>query len=307
MKTTKQLLSGFHSGPGGFLWRVLQAGVICAALASSTFAATSNRLADRGKRDIDVYTVNAYIGADLAPALLIDPTNPEQALAITTKIYADIINSKPEVRMAALAANIARRQPDIVGVVELYRLEVAAAMPEMGQFVVVYDYLKLLTKALAQLGANYQVAVVSRESEVTLPLLNPLNLEQLLLGRITDSEAILVRSDLPPGFLTVSHPQTGQFHTRIVLPDFGIDLKRGWCSVDAFVRGTRFRVICAHLEDDAAPLIQYAQAQELLAGPAAAALPVILLGDFNADPWVATAPPATPCSEPPDSGIVGLS
>jgi endonuclease/exonuclease/phosphatase family metal-dependent hydrolase len=54
--------------------------------------------------------------------------------------------------------------------------------------------------------------------------------------------------------------------------------------VDVFTRGERFRYICAHLEEETVPTLQYVQAQELLAGPASTSMPVVLTGDFNADP-----------------------
>jgi endonuclease/exonuclease/phosphatase family metal-dependent hydrolase len=63
-----------------------------------------------------------------------------------------------------------------------------------------------------------------------------------------------------------------------------VSVYRGWSSVEVFTRGERFRCICAHLEDDSLPEIQEAQGLELLAGPANTSAPVVILGDFNADP-----------------------
>ncbi len=51
-----------------------------------------------------------------------------------------------------------------------------------------------------------------------------------------------------------------------------------------FIRGERFRYICTHLEEETAPQLQLLQAEELLSGPANVNLPVIIAGDFNADP-----------------------
>ena len=59
---------------------------------------------------------------------------------------------------------------------------------------------------------------------------------------------------------------------------------RGWCSVDVDVRGEDFRYVCAHLEQETAPALQVLQARELIAGPVKTRLPVLLCGDFNADP-----------------------
>jgi endonuclease/exonuclease/phosphatase (EEP) superfamily protein YafD len=106
----------------------------------------------------------------------------------------------------------------------------------------------------------------------------------LALARLVDHDVILVKEGLPPGFLKTSNPQSGHFEYIIRLPDAGIEVTRGWCSVDVFSRGENFRFICSHLETEAVPQLQYVQAMELLAGPANTKLPVILVGDFNTDP-----------------------
>lgn len=54
--------------------------------------------------------------------------------------------------------------------------------------------------------------------------------------------------------------------------------------MDVNVRGEDFRYVCAHLEQETAPELQVFQAQELIAGPVRTHLPVLLCGDFNADP-----------------------
>ena len=61
-------------------------------------------------------------------------------------------------------------------------------------------------------------------------------------------------------------------------------MERGWCSVDVAMSGTEFRFICSHLEVESLPLLQLAQADELMEVVNATAGPVILVGDFNADP-----------------------
>jgi endonuclease/exonuclease/phosphatase family metal-dependent hydrolase len=124
--------------------------------------------------------------------------------------------------------------------------------------------------------------VMSTEFDVTLPMVD-LQSGGLLFARLVDHEVILAR-DLPPGQLTVSNPQTGHYATLIQIPSIGFSQTRGWCSVDVFTRGETFRYICTHLEEEIAPRIQMAQAQELLDGPANIEMPVVIVGDFNADP-----------------------
>jgi endonuclease/exonuclease/phosphatase family metal-dependent hydrolase len=104
-------------------------------------------------------------------------------------------------------------------------------------------------------------------------------------ARLTDRDAILVRTDLPPGQLRVSPPISGNFTHVRQIPSLGLSVRRGWCAVDVFLRGQNFRYICTHLEQETSPQLQVLQVQEILHGPANVDLPVILCGDFNSDPF----------------------
>lgn len=240
-----------------------------------------------GKKAFTCYTANAYDGADLNPALSLDPTDPQylqKLLGTVTQIYGQIVASDPPARLAGLAREIAVNRPEVAGLVEMWTLQKAPATATgPGPFTTVFDWLQLLTNSLAAQGAYYQVAVVSTESDIIMPLVD-IHTGGIIYGRLTDHEVILVRADLPPGYLRVSNPQTGKFATHIQIPSIGLSIDRGWCSVDVFTRGERFRFVCSHLEEETVPAIQMAQAVELLAGPVDVELPVILVGDFNADP-----------------------
>ncbi|HRT09834.1 MAG TPA: hypothetical protein P5233_15745, partial [Candidatus Paceibacterota bacterium] len=199
-----------------------------------------------------------------------DPSDSNYVLNLllsVTQVYTQIVASDPPARMAALAEEIAAQRPDIAGLEELYTIRVAADVAgQPGDFGVVYDYLEFLTNALAARGAHYAVAVLSTESDIAMPMIASLDPVQLAWGRITDHEAILVRSDLPPGHLQISNPQTGRFaeYLRVPVGDQIIAIHRGWCSVDVFTRGERFRVICAHPHDESAPEIQREEVIELV-------------------------------------------
>jgi endonuclease/exonuclease/phosphatase family metal-dependent hydrolase len=103
---------------------------------------------------------------------------------------------------------------------------------------------------------------------------------------VQDQEAILARTDEPRGFLNVSDPQFGVFAAHVSIPFPGLPaplpVNRGWGSVDVQTRGDRFRFINTHLESNDATVNEL-QAKELLAGPANSNMPVVLVGDFNAE------------------------
>lgn len=98
---------------------------------------------------------------------------------------------------------------------------------------------------------------------------------------------ILARADLTTADLKLSNAQAGNFVANCTFPGglIGpVTIRRGWAAVDAKIRGKAFRFITTHLDGDCLPFtsaFQQAQAAELLAGPAATNLPVVLVGDLN--------------------------
>jgi endonuclease/exonuclease/phosphatase family metal-dependent hydrolase len=245
-----------------------------------------------GKRTLDTMTMNLYIGAGVERILAVDPTDTDALLETVTSVYYELLASNPQARLNAVADQIAARKPDIVAVEEatLLRIQSPGDLAWGGTDPatdVVFDYLQILVDALNARGAHYAVASTSNEWDIEMPMYhldeygNPVGIDDV---RQTDREAILVRTDLPRGELTVSNPRNGNFTNTIdMIP--GISLTRGWCSVDVTTRGQKFRYISTHLEEELYPKIQVAQALELLLGPAKTAMPVIVVGDFNSDPF----------------------
>ncbi len=274
------------------LLRSLAGLLLLAGLLASATAARAATPGIGGKRGVDTMQVNLYVGGGIERILALDPTDPgypTNLIATVTGIYYEIVASQPPIRMQGVADQIKARMPDLVSVEEasLLRVESPGDLIYGGTNLathVVYDYLQLLVDALKARGAHYAVASISDEIDVELPMMN-LQTGTIDDARLTDREAILVRTDLPPGQFRATHPQSGHFTNVIAIPGTGFSVLRGWCSVDVFVRGQNLRYVCVHLEDEAAPQIQILQANELLAGPANVNLPVLLVGDFNADPF----------------------
>lgn len=244
-----------------------------------------------GKRGVDTMTLNLYIGGGTERILALNPSDTNyiaNLVSTVTGIYYEIIASQPVTRLQGVADNIAARMPDIVAVEEasLIRnqspgdLIIGGTTPATN---VVFDYLQILVSSLEARGAHYAVVSSTDEIDIELPMLN-LQTGNIDDARLTDRDAILVRTDLPPGQLRVSHPQSGNFTNVIHIPGVGISVLRGWCSVDVFIRGRVFRYIAVHSEEETVPLLQVAQAQELLSGPANVNMPVLICGDFNSDP-----------------------
>jgi endonuclease/exonuclease/phosphatase family metal-dependent hydrolase len=297
MKTNKK-----HKGVNDSNWRVLnrvpdgiRQGMVCVLLMAGLLASAAPARAQEngigGKRSVDVMQVNLYVGGDLHRAVALDPTDPNYVsnlIVAVTGIYYEIVASQPPVRIQDVAERIAARMPDLVCVEEasLVRLQSPGDLAYGGSTPatnVVFDYLQTLTDAMAAQGVHYTVAAVTYGFDAEMPMFN-LQTGTIDDARLTDREAILVRTDLPPGQFRAANPQGGNFSNVVVTPT-GLPLWYGWCSVDVFVRGQNFRYICAHLTEETAPEIQVLEAQELLAGPANVDLPVMIVGDFNADPF----------------------
>ncbi len=246
--------------------------------------------AGHAKHDLDVMQVNTFIGGGIDRVAALDPTDPNYLNNLVTTVsgvFYEIIASDPEARLSGVADRISNRMPELVSISEgsLLRLESPGDLIHGGLIPatnVVFDYLQILTNALAARGAHYKVAAVIESFDAELPMFN-LETGTIDDARLTDRTAILARADLPPGQFRVSNPRGGNF-TNVVVTAAGLPLLYGWCSVDVVVRGQSFRYIAAHLTQEVAPQIQALQARELLAGPANVRQPVFIVGDFNSDP-----------------------
>jgi hypothetical protein len=260
----------------------LFAGLACVLGLSVTTSSPRTLAADSGEssnRIVPVMTQNVYWGANLE-ALIPAPTP-----ANVEATFAKVQTTDFPARAQALALEIANVQPMLIGLQEvaLWRSQTPGDFL-LGQFApnaatVEYDFLEILLDELNALGMAYVAVVVVPSFDAELPGIG----RDL---RVTDREVILARADLPPGEFQLSNPQGGIFAaaTPVPLPlppPFNVlPFHRGWCSADVKHRGKSFRFITTHLDNLYAP-VQVAQANEILAGPANADLPVVLVGDFN--------------------------
>jgi endonuclease/exonuclease/phosphatase family metal-dependent hydrolase len=306
----------FRARAGAFIPAAGLLLLVITLLASALPAQAGEKCAD-GKRDLKTMTANLYIGTGTETITALDPTDPNYLMNLVTAVtgvYYELLASQPPLRLQAVADRIAARLPDIVAVEEatLLRVQSPGDLALGGTTPatdVVYDYLQILVNSLKARGAHYVIVSTSQEWDVEMPMLHlgPDGQPTVVLGpdgqptyliddvRQTDREAILVRTDLPPGQLRVSHPQSGNYVKMLVQ---GFPVTRGWCSVDVSLRGEDFRYICTHLEEETSPDIQVAQTKELLAGPVKTHLPIVLVGDFNSDPLHRDRPKGQPTAYP---------
>lgn len=226
-------------------------------------------------------TRNVYLGADLQDAIGALAFDPDSVPAAVGQVWATVQATDFETRAQALAAEIEEQAPDLVGLQEVamwrtqYPSDALAENPRRARRVR-FDFLKILHRALRERGLRYRTVAVSRNFDHEMPGIAEEGLTDI---RLTDRDVILARRGV-----AASRRRHGTFQAAMVLPvGEGLPVARGWAAVDARVNGTRFRFVSTHLEDGVEE-VQRAQIAELLAGPAATDLPVVLAGDFNSDP-----------------------
>lgn len=240
----------------------------------------------RHDRTVTVMTRNVYFGADLAPAIAAR-TVPE-LIAAATHIFAVVQASRIPARAEALAAEIAAARPDVVGVQEaaLWRSQFPPDFaPAPNAEHVEFDFVQLLLDALAARGAAYQVIGVHVTNDLEAPALTAAGVCCREI-RFTDREVILARADRAHNDpIALTNLQDGTFIAQagFVLPTGLLyQERRGWLAADVDVRGAHFRFVTTHLQPEGpGNAIQEAQGRELLAGPAATALPIVVVCDCN--------------------------
>ncbi len=217
--------------------------------------------------DIAVMTRNLYVGADvdavIGALLTSDPADDQAALlaAIST-----LEETHFPARAAAIAGEIARTRPHVVGLQEVSTVDIS--LPPLGVEVHL-DFLPMLLAELSARGLQYEIAARVRNIEAA-----PFPGVSLI-----DEDALLV-----DGARVEVHGTSAQRFTANlgeVAP--GVLLARGWVTATVTIGRRTYTIASTHLESGDAPgldQLRAAQAAELAQALAGAA-PAILMGDLN--------------------------
>jgi len=227
-------------------------------------------------QDLKVMTRNVYLGADLIPlAAAPDQAAFEQAAA---QRFQTVQNNAFPTRAKALAAEIRKAKPDIIGVQEATIWRRGADGVKDGSTTpatqVIYDSSKELRKALK---GTYREIVGRDWFDFEAPT---------ALGydvRVTQRDVILVRK---ASKLKVRKTFRGQFTNHFDPPTpVGVARQlRGWVGVDGTLAKRKFRFVSTHLEAYS-PAIANQQMQQLLKSPLSSKTrQSILVGDYNSAP-----------------------
>jgi len=226
-----------------------------------------------------VMTRNLYLGADLTPAIL--ATTPQEFAVATTTIWGTAQFTNFPARAQALADEIGSNRPDLIGLQEVTKWVTVGPGAPAG-----IDFLAILQSDLAARGLKYDVAAVSDNANIgPAPIICDYTTGALCTWGVIlqDRDVILVKHTHS---LHWSNPQHGNYATQQYFqpPVPGaapISFNRGWASINVCLNGRHFTFVDTHLETEASPQVQEAQAAEFLAGPGKPTGNVIVTGDFN--------------------------
>lgn len=224
--------------------------------------------------NVRVMSQNLYVGADLQRLLNGEPP-------------AVVLQTVQQTNFPARAVEIARAiddfRPDLIGLQEVSLITISDAN---GNVVFELDFLSILLSALAARGEHYTVVSTINNADITLPV-DPV---AGTVGRTLDRDVILARDSTTH----TSNSTAANFTNNLVveLAGFPLEFTRGYTAVDANVRGKNLRFVNTHLEVENFPCVtasglqvcQDLQSAELVEEFADEQLPVIIVGDLNAEP-----------------------
>jgi endonuclease/exonuclease/phosphatase family metal-dependent hydrolase len=235
----------------------------------------SSSSASADEATLRVMTYNVYEGTNFAELATVQ--RPEQFPEAVKQIFNNIQATDPAARAAAVAGQIARENPDLVGLQEasILRRSERLGMPAT---IVVSDQTQLLLQNLS----NYEVIAVIPGSDRLAP--STLGFDV----RLTYRTVMIARTGMG-STLKLSNLQVEHFWAKRTTTVAGVQFinTRGWASIDVTIRGRSFRFVTTHLQavltESPDLVIQQQQAQELLATAGHTPLPVVMVGDFNAN------------------------
>lgn len=232
-----------------------------------------------GNVEVTVMTRNLYLGGNIFR--LAEAQSLQQIPPLVGELYGNVVGTNFPARAGALAAEIARTNPALVGLqeVEVYRVQAQSdfqSNPLPNAQTVTFDFLQILRDSLTARGASYVVAGQVQNADAELPAVLDRNNPTLSDVRLTDYDVVLARSDVRiSGVVAKNYIASAQLSSG----GFAVPFPRGYVKVNAVVDGAEFTFVNTHLEG-LVPAHE-SQAKELLEAVNGFRTPVILVGDLN--------------------------
>lgn len=224
-----------------------------------------------------VASYNLYLGADLTPVF--GAADPHQLRSQARLVQDQLRDTDFFSRAGAVARLLARARPDIVALQEVARWTRTTVLPDGSRAEDTWcDFLAELLESLDGEGGPYDVHAVNQSFRGGTALSDTEEVS------VVGANITLVRRG---SGVVVTGESTGEFTDLLAIPT-GIaglvfPVHRSWGRLEATVHGRPVRFVNTHLEAYDAPT-RDAQRDELLGVAGDLEGPVILAGDFNADP-----------------------
>lgn len=224
-----------------------------------------------GAGAVTVMTQNLYVGADVDAVITALATpDPEDDIPALLAAVATIERTDFPARARAIAREIKRERPEVVGLQEVSTINVQ--IPPLGVSVDL-DFQQILLDALAAQGLYYVVAVrLDNFTAAPAPGIS-----------LTDADVMLVDPNRVQVLTSGGH--TFSANLGVVAP--GVNLQRGWVEMTAVVGGRTYSFASTHTEgtgpEELLLQLHAAQVSEIVASLGTAS-PAIVMGDFNAKP-----------------------
>jgi len=243
---------------------------------------------------INAMTRNLYLGADIFKVVEAAQTNPSSIPYVVAEVFQTAMYTNFPARAEAIADEIARYKPQVVGLQEVSTYYIQTP----GDFMqgnpvqannLVIDFYTVLNEALQARGMEYDAFTVNN-ANIEVPMINPSSPTYLSDIRLVDHDVILVRK----GHDAVQ-VLNGNYQAQLTLDLAGIPVSfsRGYLAVDVDVDGTDYRFVNTHLEVASSPgsvfrVFQSWQMQELLGTVAYLnsldPKPIVMVADWNSSP-----------------------
>jgi endonuclease/exonuclease/phosphatase family metal-dependent hydrolase len=249
-----------------------------------TATALGTGVAGRGRARASTVTVatrNCYLGADLFRLFAAATEGHDAVRRAVGDLVEAVDRSHPRARLDAVAGEVARTTPDLVGVQEAALIRTgeptAGTTPTPTATTVRHDFRDGLTTALAERDLPYRIVADATTTDLQLP--------GTVAGdpravRLTDRILLLAREGISLDGVT-----TDRFDAALTLPagDRTVTVERGYCLADATVGDQTLRFCTTHLESASADT-RTAQAAELVGLLAERGTPTVIVGDMNSGP-----------------------
>jgi endonuclease/exonuclease/phosphatase family metal-dependent hydrolase len=235
----------------------------------------------RAKPDVTVMSRNLYLGADIITLATAPDVNAEMEKA--KALHATVVQTNFALRAKAIAAEVKRHHPDVIGLQEVARYYKGADGVHDGidnARTPIFDWLGLLQKQLKAKKLHYKAVSRQDEIDVEVPSADGYDL-RLVLGN-----SVLVRTGKGARVKFLKNVR-GIFTDQLSVPlasGQAVNLKRGYAGMDGRVAGKRFRFLDPHAEAYSAELAGKQFAELLTTGAKSKKVPTIMAGDFNSDP-----------------------